>query len=176
VPTFILEHSKIKILGFECQTIGTNAKNAEQAAKKRQRRGLLVFSPILHSAGSRPGCFHTSLGCKPRSQIRVSLGWFDDSKNVRKGNPTPAYSPVSDRRRLTALVEVHWARRVQAPMPQISGPNSQKNHIIETFKEDWNTPTPIRSDRKTRPNGQKGFTEVNIQSSLGFLNMSKEKT
>jgi hypothetical protein len=44
---------------------------------------------------------------------------------VRKDNPTPAYSPVSDPRRLTALVEVHWARRVQAPMPQISGPNLQ---------------------------------------------------
>jgi hypothetical protein len=56
-------------------------------------------------------------------------------KNVRKDNPTLAYSPVSDRRRLTALVEVHWARRVQAPMPQISGPHLQKNHIIETCKE-----------------------------------------
>jgi hypothetical protein len=44
-------------------------------------------------------------------------------KHVRKDNPTPAYSPVSDRRRLTALVEVHWARRVQTPMPQISRPN-----------------------------------------------------
>jgi hypothetical protein len=38
-------------------------------------------------------------------------------KYVRKDNPTPAYSPVSDRRRLIALVEVHWSRRVQAPMP-----------------------------------------------------------
>jgi hypothetical protein len=56
-------------------------------------------------------------------------------KHVRKDNPTPAYSPVSDRRRLTALVEVHWARGVQAPMPQISGPNSQENRIIETCKE-----------------------------------------
>jgi hypothetical protein len=101
-------------------------------------RQLLVFSelPSLPSAGSRPGCLHTSLGCEPRSLLRVSLGWFDYSKNVRKDNPTPDYSPVSDRRRLTALVEVHWARRVQAPMPQISGPNSQENHIIETCKEE----------------------------------------
>jgi hypothetical protein len=44
-------------------------------------------------------------------------------KNVRKDNPTPAYSPVSDRRCFKALVEVHWARRVQAPTSQISGPN-----------------------------------------------------
>jgi hypothetical protein len=64
--------------------------------------------------------------------------WADSSiqKNTRKDNPTPAYSPVSDRRRLTALVKVHWARRVQTPMPQISGPNSQENHIIETCKEE----------------------------------------
>jgi hypothetical protein len=37
---------------------------------------------------------------------------------------------------LTTLFEVHWARRVQAPMPQISGTNSQENHIIETCKEE----------------------------------------
>jgi hypothetical protein len=55
---------------------------------------------------------------------------------MRKDDPTPAYSPVSDRRRLTALVEVHWARRVQAPMPQISGPNLQENQIIETYKDE----------------------------------------
>jgi hypothetical protein len=53
-----------------------------------------------------------------------------------KANPTPASSPVSDQRHLTALVEVHWARRVQAPMPQISGQNSQENSIIELFKEE----------------------------------------
>jgi hypothetical protein len=33
------------------------------------------------------------------------------------------------------LVDIHWARRVQAPMPKNSGPNSQENHIIETCKE-----------------------------------------
>jgi hypothetical protein len=64
------------------------------------------------------------------------MGWFDFSNNVRKDNPTPAYSPVSDRRRLTALAEVHWTRRVQAPMTQISKPNLQENHIIETCKEE----------------------------------------
>jgi hypothetical protein len=55
---------------------------------------------------------------------------------VRKDNPTPAYSPVSDRRRLTALVEVHWARRVQAPMSQISKLNVKENQIIEACKEE----------------------------------------
>jgi hypothetical protein len=47
--------------------------------QKRQRRGLLVFSelPILPSARSRSGSFHASLGCKPRSLIQISLGWFD---------------------------------------------------------------------------------------------------
>jgi hypothetical protein len=111
-------------------------KEGQAGNTKRQRRSLLVFYelPSLPSAGSRSGCLHTSLSCKPRSLIRVSLGSFDYSKNVRKDNPTSAYSPVRDRRRLTALVEVNWARRVQAPMPQISGPNLQKNHIIETCK------------------------------------------
>jgi hypothetical protein len=55
---------------------------------------------------------------------------------LRKIDPTPGYSPVSDQRRLTALVEVHRARRVQAPMPQISEPNLQENQIIETCKEE----------------------------------------
>jgi hypothetical protein len=57
-------------------------KQSQAGNKKRQRRGLLVFIklPSLPSAGSRSGCFHTSLGCKPRSLIRVSLGWFDYSK------------------------------------------------------------------------------------------------
>jgi hypothetical protein len=126
---------KFKILGSECQTSGTYAKRAKQATCKRQ---LLVFSelPSLPSAGSRSGCFHTSLGCEPRSLIRVSLGWFDYSKHVRKSNPTPAYSPVSDRRRLAALVEVHRTRRGQAPIPRISGHNLKENHIIETYKEE----------------------------------------
>jgi hypothetical protein len=67
---------EFKILGSECQTSGTCSKRAKKDTKKRQRRGLLVFSelPSLPSAGSRPGCFHTSLGCEPRSLIRVSLG------------------------------------------------------------------------------------------------------
>jgi hypothetical protein len=115
---------KIKILRSECQTTGTCAKTAKQATK-RERRGLLVFSelPSLPSASSRPGRFHTSLGCELRSLIRVSLGCSIIQKNVRKDKPTPAYSPVSDRRRLTALVEVHRAHRVQAPMAKISGRN-----------------------------------------------------
>jgi hypothetical protein len=106
-------------------------QRGQSRQQKRQRRSLLVFSelPSLPSAGSRPSCFHTSLG---------GFLWADSiiKKNMRKDNPTPAYSPVSDRRRLTALVEVHWARRVQAPMPQISGPNFQENHITETCKEE----------------------------------------
>jgi hypothetical protein len=53
-------------------------KQGQAGNKNRQRRGLLVFSelPSLPSAGSRPGCFHTSLGSKPRSLIRVLLGLF----------------------------------------------------------------------------------------------------
>jgi hypothetical protein len=63
------------------------------------------------------------LGCKPRS-LTGFPGLVRIFKNVRKDDPTPAYSPVSDGRCLTALAEVLWTQRVQAPMPQISGPNS----------------------------------------------------
>jgi hypothetical protein len=31
---------------------------------------------------------------------------------------------------------VHWAKRVKAAMPQISEPNLQKYHIIETCQEE----------------------------------------
>jgi hypothetical protein len=106
--------------------------------KKIKSRGVLVFSkiPSLPSAGSRPG-FSILLWVVTRGRSYGFL-WAGSiiQKNVRKDNPTPAYSPLSDRRRLTALIEVHWARRVQAPMPQISGPNLQENHIIETCKEE----------------------------------------
>jgi hypothetical protein len=110
----------------------------QRGQSRQQTRQSLVFSelPSLPSAGSRPGCFHASLCCEPRSLIRISLGCSIIQNNVRKDNSTPAYSPVSGRRRLTALGEVHWARRVQAPMPQISGPNLQENHKIETCKEE----------------------------------------
>jgi hypothetical protein len=93
-------------------------------------------------------CFPNYLAClRPAADRAVSiLPWVVSpgrshgflwagsiiQKNVRKGNPTPAYSPVSDRRHLTALVEVHWARRVLAPMPQTSEPNLQESSIIET--------------------------------------------
>jgi hypothetical protein len=62
-----------------------------QRGQSRQRkRQLLVLSeqPSLSSAGSRPGCFHTSLGCEPSSLMRVSLGCSIIQKNVRKDNPT----------------------------------------------------------------------------------------
>jgi hypothetical protein len=77
--------------------------------QKRQRLGLLVFPelPRLPSAGSRSGCSHTSLGCKPRSLTRVGLILLFLKKNVSKDDLTPAYSPGSDWRRLTTLVELH---------------------------------------------------------------------
>jgi hypothetical protein len=113
-------------------------KEGQEGNKKRQHRGSLVFSelPSLPSAGSR-----LAVSILPWVGSRGRLYGFlwaasIFQKNVRKDNPTPAYSPVSDRRRLTALVEVHWARRLQAPMPQISGPNLQENHIIETCTEE----------------------------------------
>jgi hypothetical protein len=65
--------------------------------------------------------------------------WADTSiqKYVRKDNPTPAYSPVAIEDALEALVEVHWARRVQAPMPRSSRPDFQENHTIEVCIKEW---------------------------------------
>jgi hypothetical protein len=109
---FIAEGSRVQDTRLRMPNKWHMFKEGKASNKKRQRRGLLVFSELssLPSAGSRPGCFHTSLGCEPRSLIRVSLGCsIIQKKNVRKDSPTPAYSLVSDRRRPTALVEVHWA-------------------------------------------------------------------
>jgi hypothetical protein len=50
-------------------------------------------------------------------------------------NKWPIFKEGQAGNKKMALVEVHWARRVQAPMPQVSGPNSQENHTIETCKE-----------------------------------------
>jgi hypothetical protein len=36
---------------------------------------------------------------------------------------------------LTALIEVHWARKVQAAMPRISGPNIKEKQIIDVSKK-----------------------------------------
>jgi hypothetical protein len=51
--------SQVKLLSFECQASGMYAKRAKQATKKRQRRGLLVFSelPSLSLARQPIGLF-----------------------------------------------------------------------------------------------------------------------
>jgi hypothetical protein len=68
-------------------------KEGEAGNEKIQRQNLLGFSTLLSfsSAGSQSVCLHSSLGCKPRSLIRASLGWFEYSKKiVSEGDPTPA--------------------------------------------------------------------------------------
>jgi hypothetical protein len=59
----------------------------QRGQSRQQKSHSLEFSelPSLPSAGDRPGCFHTSLGCKPRSLIKASLGWFDYSKRCEEG-------------------------------------------------------------------------------------------
>jgi hypothetical protein len=59
---------------------------------------LLSEHPCFPSAGSRSGSFITSLVCELRSHILVSLGGFGFLKNLKKDDPTPADSPVSDRK------------------------------------------------------------------------------
>jgi hypothetical protein len=118
---------KFKILGSECQTSGTYSKRAKQATKNDNAAACLCFLnylAFLRLAADRAVSILPWVVSPGRSYGFLRAGSIIQ-KNVRKDNPTPAYSPVSDRRRLTALVEVHWARRGQAPMPQISGPNLQ---------------------------------------------------
>jgi hypothetical protein len=98
------------------------SKRAKQGTKKDAAAFFVFYKlPSLFSADSRSSCLHISLGCKPGRSY--GLFWADSTvqNNVRKDDPSQAYSPVSDRGILTALVDVHWTQRVQAPMPQISG-------------------------------------------------------
>jgi hypothetical protein len=120
----------IKILGSECQTSGTCAKSAKQATKKNSCLCFLNYLASLRPAADWAVSILPWIVSPGRS---YGFLWVASiiQKNVRKDNPIPAYFPVSDRRRLTALDEVHWARRVQAPMPEMSAPNWQENHIIE---------------------------------------------
>jgi hypothetical protein len=131
---------KIKILGSECQANGTCAKRVKQATTTKKDNAAaclycLNYLVFLRSAADRAVSMLLWVVSRGRSRGFLWAGSIIQ-KNERNDNPTRAYSPVSDRRRLTALVEVHWARRVQAPMPQISGPNWQENHIIETCTEE----------------------------------------
>jgi hypothetical protein len=123
--------SQVELLGSKCQTSGIYSKRAKQATKMTTPRLACFLKNYL--AFLRPAADRTIsilLWVVSRSRSYGFL-WADSiiQKNVRKDDPTPAFSPVSSQKRLTALVEVHWARRVQAPMPQASGPNSQENHI-----------------------------------------------
>jgi hypothetical protein len=122
---------KSKILGSECQTSGTYAKRAKQETKIDSRLCFLNYLAFLRPAADRAVYIRAWVVSRGRScgflwAVRLL------NINVRKDTPTPVYSPVSDRRRLAALVEVHWTRRVQALMPQISRPNLPENHIIVT--------------------------------------------
>jgi hypothetical protein len=126
---------EFKIRGSECQASGTWSKRAKQPTKKVNCLCFLNYLAFLRPAADRAVSILPWVVSPGRSH---GFLWASSiiQKNVRKDNPTPAYSPVSDRRRLTALFEVHWAKSVQAPMPQISGFNLQENQIIETSKEE----------------------------------------
>jgi hypothetical protein len=56
----------------------------EGQRRQQNNAAARVFFDLLGlpSAGSQTGCFRTSLGCKPRSLMRISLDLLDKSKNV----------------------------------------------------------------------------------------------
>jgi hypothetical protein len=67
--------SEICRFKFTANLSGIYAKRAKREKKRRQRRGLLVFSelPNLPSAGSRSGCFYPSIGCTSRLENSKEL-------------------------------------------------------------------------------------------------------
>jgi hypothetical protein len=73
-------------------------KEGQAGNKKKQRRGLLVFYelPSLPSAGSQSGCFSIPWVVSRGRSYGFLLAGSIIPKNVRKDNPTPAYSPISD--------------------------------------------------------------------------------
>jgi hypothetical protein len=84
----------------ECRTSNMQAKRASARNKDDNTGACSCFElPSPRLTGSQSNWFRTSLGCKPRSLMRVSLGRFDYSKSVRKNDPTLAYLPVGVRRR-----------------------------------------------------------------------------
>jgi hypothetical protein len=94
---------KIKILGSEYQTSGTYAKRAEQATKIDNCLCFLNCLAFLRPAADRAVSILPWV-VSPGRSYGFLLASSIIQKNVRKDNPTPAYSPVSDRRRLTALI------------------------------------------------------------------------
>jgi hypothetical protein len=108
-----------------------NAKRAKHETKNKNTAACFCFLnylAFLRPAADQAASVLPSIVSRGHS-YRIIWAGSIIQKNVRMNDPTPAYSPVSDRRRPTALVEVHWARRVQAPLPQISIPNSQESTL-----------------------------------------------
>jgi hypothetical protein len=88
---------KIKILGSECQTSSTHAKRAKQATKKGNCLCFLNYLVFLRPAADRAVSILPWVVSPGRSYGFLWAGSIIQ-KHVRKDNPTPAYSPVSDRR------------------------------------------------------------------------------
>jgi hypothetical protein len=99
---------EIKILVSECETSGTCAKRIKQA---RTDNAVACLCFLNYLAFLRPAAdWAVSILPWVVSRDRPNgflLAGSIIQKDIRKGDSTPAYSPVSDRRRLTALVEVH---------------------------------------------------------------------
>jgi hypothetical protein len=105
-------------------------------ATKANTAACLCFCTIWPSFGRQPiGLFPYFTELLSRVPHTSSTGLVRLFKKCDEGRFN-FYSPVSDRGRLTAFVEVHWARRVHSPMPKLSGPNLQETHLFATCKEE----------------------------------------
>jgi hypothetical protein len=67
-------------------------------------------------------------------KCKVNYWWLVTWLDLKEGRSKASHG--SDRKFLTVLVEVQWARRAQAPIPQIIVPNFKENQILATRKEE----------------------------------------
>jgi hypothetical protein len=129
--------SQVKLLGSECQASGIYAKRAMKITTKDNAAACLCSLnclAFLRPEDDRAVSILPWVVSRGRSHEFL---WADSStqKMLLRTIHLRLIRQKAIEGVLTALVEVHWARRVQAPMPKSSEPNSQENHITETFKE-----------------------------------------
>jgi hypothetical protein len=131
--------SQVKLLVSECQTRGRYSKRAKRVTKKDNAATFLCFLnnlAFLRPAADRAISILSFVVSRGRSH---GFLWADSTiqKNVRKDDPTPAYLPVSDRRRSHGAC---WSplgvKGASTDVTKVSGPNSKESQIIGACKEE----------------------------------------
>jgi hypothetical protein len=90
--------SQVKLIVSRGYRSGMYAKRANASNLTTMLWLASVFRTISPFFCRQPIGLILYFPSKAGSLMRISLGWFAYSKNERKGDPTPAYSPVSHRK------------------------------------------------------------------------------